>query len=75
MCENSLVKAEVYGTVQCRDLSAAKTVADTGENDLIATGIVTRALPKSQHKSPTKTKIFRQSEFGVGSEKGGSSLV
>ncbi|MGB1261355.1 MAG: RNA-guided endonuclease InsQ/TnpB family protein [Cognaticolwellia sp.] len=56
--------------VQCRDLSAAKSVANTGEKDLIATGIVARALPKSQQKLPNfKTKVFEQSKFGVGSEK------
>jgi len=60
---------ESCGTVQCRDLAAAKSVADTGEMDLIATGIVARALPKFQHKSPSKTKVFERSEFGVGSEK------
>ena len=60
---------EACGTVQCRDLSAAKSVADTGEKDLMASGIVARALPKFQQKSPSKTKVFEQSEFGVGSEK------
>jgi len=57
------------GTVQCRDLAAAKSVADTGEKDLMVTGILTRALPNVQQKSPSKTKVFERSEFGVGSEK------
>ncbi len=56
-------------TVQCRDLAAAISVADTGEKDLMASGILARALPKPQQKSPSKTKVFDQSEFGVGSEK------
>ena len=43
---------ESCGTVQCRDLAAAKSVANTGEKDLMATGIVARALPKFQQKSP-----------------------
>jgi putative transposase len=57
------------GLVQCRDLAAAKSVADTGEKDLMASGILSRALPKFQQKSPSKTKVFEQSEFGVGTEK------
>ena len=61
-CENCKV-------VQCRDLAAAKSVADTGEKDLMATGIVVRELPKFQKKSPSKTKVFEQSKFGVGTEK------
>ena len=60
---------ESCGTVQCRDLSAAKSVANTGEKDLIANGILVRALPKFQQKSPSKTKVFEQSKFGVGAEK------
>jgi putative transposase len=55
--------------VQCRDLAAAKSVADTGEKELIANGILARALPKFQQKSPSKMKVFEQSKFGVGSEK------
>ena len=43
---------ESCGTMQCRDLSAAKSVANTGEKDLIANGILVRALPKPQQKSP-----------------------
>jgi putative transposase len=49
---------ESCGTMQCRDLSAAKSVAGTGEKDLIANGILVRALPKFQQKSPPKTKVF-----------------
>jgi putative transposase len=60
---------ESCGTVQCRDLAAAKSIANTGEKDLIANGILARALPKFQQKSPSKTKVFEQSEFGVGTEK------
>jgi putative transposase len=60
---------ESCGAVQCRDLSAAKSVANTGEKDLIANGILVRALPKPQQKSPSKMKVFEQSKFGVGSEK------
>ncbi|MBA6353507.1 MULTISPECIES: RNA-guided endonuclease TnpB family protein [unclassified Colwellia] len=57
------------GLVQCRDLAAAKSVADTGEKELIANGILARALPKFQQKSPSKMKVFELSKFGVGSEK------
>ncbi|MFB0999373.1 MAG: transposase [Colwellia sp.] len=60
---------ESCGAVQCRDLSAAKSVANTGEKDFIANGILVRALPKPQQKSPSKMKVFEQSKFGVGSEK------
>jgi putative transposase len=60
---------ESCGLVQCRDLSAAKSVADTGEKDLIANGILARALPKFQQKSPSKTKVFEQSKFGLETEK------
>jgi putative transposase len=63
------LSCESCGTVQCRDLSAAKSVANTGEKDLIASVILVRALPKTQQKSPAKIKVFEQSEFGVGSEK------
>jgi len=60
---------ERCGLVQCRDLAAAKSVADTGEKDLMVSGILARALPKFQQKSPSKMKVFEQSEFGVGTEK------
>jgi len=60
---------ESCGTIQCRDFAAAKSVADTGEKDLIASGILARALPKSQQKLPSKMKVFEQSKFGLGSEK------
>jgi len=60
---------ESCGTAQCRDLAAAKSVADTGEKDLMASGILDRALPKFQQKSSSKTKVFEQSKFGVGAEK------
>ncbi len=60
---------ESCGLVQCRDLAAAKSVADTGEKDLIANGILARALPKFQQKSPSKTKVFEQSKFGLETEK------
>ena len=57
---------EVY---QNRDLSAAKSIARTGELNLIAAGIVARGVPKSQQKSAIKTKVFELSKFAVGSEK------
>lgn len=41
-------ECEKCGLVQCRDLAAAKSVANTGEKELIANGILVRALPKSQ---------------------------
>ncbi|MDN3491075.1 transposase, partial [Pseudoalteromonas sp. APC 3694] len=43
-------------TNQNRDLSAAKSIAKTGELDLIAAGIVARVTPTSQQKSAIKTK-------------------
>ncbi|MFT6194941.1 MAG: hypothetical protein ACJASU_001847 [Cognaticolwellia sp.] len=44
--------------VQCRDLSAAKSMANMGEKDLLASGILVRALLKTQQKSASKTKVF-----------------
>jgi len=57
---------EIY---QSRDLSAAKSIAKTGELDLIAAGIVARVTPTSQQKSAIKTKVFELSKFAVGTEK------
>lgn len=57
------------GTLQCRDWSAAISVANTGENDLIAAGIVARALPTAQQNTTIKTKVFETSKLVVGSEK------
>jgi putative transposase len=54
--------------MQCRDFAAAKSVADTGEKDLMAAGIVTRVIPKPQKKSSAKTKVFELSKFDVGTE-------
>ncbi|MEP7705502.1 transposase [Paraglaciecola sp. 25GB23A] len=54
---------------QDRDLSAAKSIAATGELDLIAAGIVARVTPVSQQKSASKTKVFELSKFAVGTEK------
>lgn len=56
-------------TNQNRDLSAAKSIAKTGELDLIAAGIVARVPPTSQQKSAIKTKVFELSKFAVGTEK------
>ena len=56
-------------TYQSRDLSAAKSIAKTGELDLIAAGIVARVTPTSQQKSAIKTKVFKLSKFAVGTEK------
>ena len=60
---------EICGLVQCRDLAAAKSIENTGENDLMAAGIVARVIPKSQKKSSAKTKVFELSKFDVGTEK------
>lgn len=57
------------GIVQCRDHSAAVSVASTGEKDLMVAGIVARVTPKFQQKTSVKTKVFELSKFGVGSEK------
>lgn len=57
------------GTYQSRDLSAAKSIAKTGELDLIAAGIVARVAPTSQQKSAIKTKVFELSKFADGTEK------
>ncbi|KGK01626.1 RNA-guided endonuclease InsQ/TnpB family protein [Thalassotalea sp. ND16A] len=62
VCENC-------GFEQCRDLSAAKSVASTGEKDLMAVGIIVRVRPKSQQKSSSQTKVFELSKFDVGTEK------
>jgi len=50
-------------------LSAAKSIAKTGELDLIAAGIVARVTPTSQQKPAIKTKVFELSKFAVGTEK------
>jgi putative transposase len=57
------------GAVQCRDHSAAVSVASTGEKDLMVAGIVARVTPKFQQKTSVKMKIFELSKFDVGSEK------
>ncbi|MCV2884263.1 transposase [Aestuariibacter sp. AA17] len=56
-------------TYQSRDLSAAKSIAKTGELDLIAAEIVARVIPTSQHKSAIKMKVFEVSKLVEGSEK------
>ena len=56
-------------TYQSRDLSAAKSIAKTGELDLVATGIVARVMPTSQQKSIIKMKVFELSKLVEGSEK------
>lgn len=60
---------EQCGTLQCRDWSAAISVANTGEHDLRAAGIVAWALPTAQQKAPVKTKVFERSKLVVGAEK------
>ena len=55
--------------IQCRDWSAAISVAKTGETGLIAAGIVARVKPTAQQKAGNKTKVFERSKFAVGSEK------
>jgi hypothetical protein len=50
-------------------LSATKSIAKTGELDLIAAGIVTRVTPTSQHKSAIKMKIFELLKLAGGTEK------
>jgi len=60
---------EQCDTFQCRDWSAAISVANTGEQDLKAAGIVAWALPTAQQKAPVKTKVFEQSKLDVGAEK------
>jgi putative transposase len=57
------------GNYQSRDLSSAKSIANTGELDLIAARIVARVNPKSQQKSAIKTKVFELSKFADGAEK------
>lgn len=47
------------GAHQNRDFSAAKSIAKTGELDLIAAGIVARVMPTSQQKQSIKTKVFK----------------
>lgn len=56
-------------TEQCRDLSAAKSVENTGEIDLIAAGIVARVNAQGSNESTVKTKVFElNSKLGVGIE-------
>ena len=57
------------GAHQSRDFSAAKSIAKTGELDLIAAGIVARVMSTPQKKQPVKTKVFELSELGCGAEK------
>ncbi len=58
------------GTSQCRDWSAAMSIRDTGERDLMEAGTVTRVLPITQKKSADKTKVFEFTlKFAVGHEK------
>ena len=57
------------GQPQYRDWSSAKSIARTGEKDLIAAGVVARALPTAQMKASDQTKVFvRVAEFKVGIE-------
>ena len=65
----------VCATHQSRDFSAAKSIAKTGELDLVAAGIVARVNPTSQQKQPTKTKVFELSKLGCGAEKKRSNLA
>ncbi len=60
---------EQCGTLQCRDWSAAISIANTGKNDLKAAGIVVWDLPTAQQKTAIKTKVFEASKLAVGSEK------
>jgi putative transposase len=61
---------ESCGTQQCRDVSAAISVANTGEKELIAAGIVARVIPIAQKKASIKTKVFeRVSKLSAGTEK------
>jgi putative transposase len=57
------------GTIQCRDWSAAISVAKSGEAGLIVAGIVARVKPNTQQKVANQTKVFERSKFAVGSEK------
>lgn len=57
------------GAYQSRDLAAAKSIASTGELDIIAAGIVARVTPASQQKQSVKTKVFELSKLDFGSEK------
>ncbi|MEL7307278.1 MAG: transposase [Pseudomonadota bacterium] len=57
------------GAYQSRDLAAAKSIASTGELDIIAAGIVARVTPTSQQKQSVKTKVFELSKLDFGSEK------
>lgn len=52
-------------TQQCRDWSAAISVARIGEQDLKAAGIVAWELPAAQQKSSVKTNVFEQSKLDV----------
>jgi putative transposase len=55
--------------IQCRDWSAAISVAKSGETGLIAAGIVVRVKPSAQEKVANQTKVFELSKLATGSEK------
>lgn len=57
------------GSIQCRDSSAAISVANSGEIGLIAAGIVARVEPNAQEKIANQTKVFELSKFAMGTEK------
>jgi putative transposase len=57
------------GTIQCRDWSAAISVASSGETELIAGGIVARVNPNAQQKAANQTKVFERSTFAAGTDK------
>jgi putative transposase len=55
--------------IQCRDWSAAISVANSGEAGLIAGGILARVKPNARQKAANQTKVFERSKLPAGSEK------
>jgi transposase len=49
---------ESCGIKQCRDVSAAISVASASEKELITAGIDARVIPIAQKKALIKTKVF-----------------
>ena len=59
----------VFEDLNVKAMQQAKSIAKTGQLDLVAAGIVARVIPTSQQKQPVKTKVFELSKLGCGAEK------
>ena len=59
----------VFEDLNVKAMQQAKSIAKTGQLDLVAAGNVARVMPTSQKKQPVKTKVFELSKLGCGAEK------